>query len=148
MKNDNADSICAAVRGFLASKKITMTDAAERLGQTKSAVSSQLKGRPFSQLTARKWADAFGFSASYLLTGEGSLLPGEQTTSTPGAVTLPGELVGMFTDMAATIRSQQATVAQLSDLVGRLTTGAPVQGAEKKQAAASSPDDGLPQLTR
>ena len=141
MKNDNADAICAAVRAFLASKKITMTAAAERLGQTKSAVSSQLKSRPFSQLTARKWAEAFGFSASYLLTGEGSLLPGEPAkAATPGAVTLPGELVGMFTDMAATIRSQQDTVAQLSDLVGRLADQ-PAAGVWAKKEPASSAEE-------
>lgn len=147
MKNDNADAICAAVRGFLASKKITMTEAAEHLGQTKSAVSSQLKGRPFSQLTARKWSEAFGFSASYLLTGEGPLVTGKtQEGARPSAISVPGELVGMFTDMAATIRSQQETVAQLSDLVGRLAGTQPQPwAAEKKQTAASIADDGLPQ---
>lgn len=146
MTSDTKDAICAAIRGFFASKKITMTEAAQRLDMTKGAVSTQLAGRAFSQKSAAKWAETFGFSASYLLTGEGSLVPGEPAKGAPAAVTLPGEVVSMFTDMAATIRSQQDTVAQLSNLVGRLATGAQAQPwAEKKQPAASIADDGLPQ---
>lgn len=107
---------------------------------TQPGVSNQLAGRAFSQKSAAKWAETFGFSASYLLTGEGTLVPGEQTASTPAAVTLPGELVGMFTDMAATIRSQQDTVAQLSDLVGRLA-GQPAAGVWAKKEPASSAEE-------
>ena len=140
MTNDTKDAICAAIRGFFASKKITMTEAAQRLGLSKAAVSNQLDGRPFGQRTAAKWADTFGFSASYLLTGEGSLVPGEPAKAAPAAVTLPGELVGMFTDMAATIRSQQDTVAQLSDLVGRLA-GQPAAGVWAKKEPASSTEE-------
>ena len=113
---------------------------------SRPAVSQQLMGRAFSQKGAAKWSEAFGFSASYLLTGEGSLIPGKtQECARPSAISVPGELVGMFTDMAATIRSQQETVAQLSDLVGRLAGTQPQPwAAEKKQTAASSADDGLP----
>lgn len=141
------NTVCDAVRAYFRSQKISIEEAARRLGMSRPAVSQQLTGRPFSHKSAARWSEAFGFSASYLLTGEGSLLPGEPAkAATPGAVTLPGELVGMFTDMAATIRSQQDTVAQLSDLVGRLATGAQAQPwAEKKQPAASIADDGLPQ---
>ena len=118
----SANTVCDAVRAYFRSKKISLSEAARRLNLVQSAVSKQLDGRPFSQSSAAKWAECFGFSASYLLTGEGSLIPGEQPrTSTAPAVTIPGEVVSMFTDMAATIRSQQETVAQLSNLVGRLT---------------------------
>lgn len=144
MTTDSKEAICAAIRGYFASKKISMTEAARLLDMTKGAISTQLAGRAFSQKSAAKWAETFGFSASYLLTGEGSLVKGEQPQqgTAPAAVTLPGELVGMFTDMAATIRSQQDTVAQLSDLVGRLTAG--TSWTQKKQAPASSADEGLP----
>ena len=142
----NANTVCEAVRAYFRSKKISIEEAAQRLNMTRPAVSQQLCGRSFSQKSAAKWAETFGFSASYLLTGEGTLVPGEPAKAAPAAVTLPGELVGMFTDMAATIRSQQDTVAQLSNLVGRLATGAQAQPwAEKKQPAASIADDGLPQ---
>lgn len=143
----NANTICEAVRAYFRSKKISFEEAAARLNLTRPAISKQLADRPFSQKSASRWAETFGFSASYLLTGEGSLVPGEPAkAATPAAVTLPGELVGMFTDMAATIRSQQDTVAQLSNLVGRLATGAQAQPwAEKKQPAASIADDGLTQ---
>ena len=81
MKNDNADAICAAVRAFLASKKISMTEAAERIGQTKGAVSAQLNSRPFSQKSAARWAEAFGFSVEFLTTGSGQLMAESLTTN-------------------------------------------------------------------
>ena len=141
------NTICEAIRAYFRSQKISISEAARMLGLTQAAVSHQLRDRSFSQKSAANWAQAFGFSASYLLTGEGSLVPGKtQEGVRPSAISLPGELVGMFTDMAATIRSQQETVAQLSDLVGRLAGTQPQPwAAEKKQTAASSADDGLPQ---
>ena len=114
------------------------------LGLSKSAVSNQLDGRAFGQLTAAKWSQTFGFSASYLLTGEGSLVPGDPAQpSTQKAVTLPGEVVSMFTDMAATIRSQQETVAQLSAMVGRLAVPAAPEWS-KKEPASSTEEAGAP----
>lgn len=134
------NTVCEAVRAYFRSKKKSLMEVAARLGVAQSSVSKQLDGRPFGQRTAAKWAETFGFSASYLLTGEGSLVPGEPAKGTPAAVTLPGELVGMFTDMAATIRSQQDTVAQLSDLVGRLA-GQPAAGVWAKKEPASSTEE-------
>lgn len=136
----NANTICEAVRAYFRSQKISFEEAAARLQMTRPAVSKQLADRPFSQKSAAKWAETFGFSASYLLTGEGTLVPGEPAKAAPAAVTLPGELVGMFTDMAATIRSQQDTVAQLSDLVGRLA-GQPAAGVWAKKEPASSAEE-------
>jgi len=137
----NANTICEAVRAYFRSQKISFEEAAARLQMTRPAVSKQLADRPFSQKSAAKWAETFGFSAAYLLTGEGSLVPGDPAQpSGQKAVTLPGELVGMFTDMAATIRSQQDTVAQLSDLVGRLA-GQPAADVWAKKEPASSTEE-------
>lgn len=140
MNHDTAITVCEAVRAYFRRQKISLNEVARRLDMTQPGVSNQLAGRAFSQKSAAKWAETFGFSASYLLTGEGSLVPGEPAKDTPAAVTLPGELVGMFTDMAATIRSQQDTVAQLSDLVGRLA-GQPAAGVWAKKEPASSTEE-------
>ena len=142
----NAITICEAVRAYFRSEKISFEEAAARLNLTRTAISKQLADRPFSQKSAARWAETFGFSAAYLLTGEGSLVPGDPAQpSTQKAVTLPGEVVSMFTDMAATIRSQQETVAQLSDLVGRLAApGLPLGVGAQKKPASSAEEAGSP----
>lgn len=139
-----ADTVCEALRAYFRSHKISISEAARRLNLTQPAVSSQLQGRAFSQKSAARWAETFGFSAAYLLTGEGSLVPGDPAQpSTQKAVTLPGEVVSMFTDMAATIRSQQETVAQLSAMVGRLAVPAAPEWS-KKEPASSTEEAGAP----
>ena len=140
----NANTICEAVRAYFRSQKISFEEAAARLNLTRTAISKQLADRPFSQKSAARWAETFGFSAAYLLTGEGALVPGDPAQpSTQKAVTLPGEVVSMFTDMAATIRSQQETVAQLSAMVGRLAVPAAPEWS-KKEPASSTEEAGAP----
>lgn len=63
------------VRAYFSGQQMTMAQVAERLGVTPPAVTNQLGGRPFSAKMAHRYADEFGFSVEYLLTGEGSLFP-------------------------------------------------------------------------
>ena len=144
MNHDTAITVCEAIRAYFRRQKISLNEVARRLDMTQPGVSNQLAGRAFSQKSAAKWSQTFGFSAAYLLTGEGSLVPGDPAQpSTQKAVTLPGEVVSMFTDMAATIRSQQETVAQLSAMVGRLAVPAAPEWS-KKEPASSTEEAGAP----
>ena len=64
------------VRSYFAKKGIKLADVARMVGSTPQTVTNQLSGRTFGRNTAKKWAEVFGFSATFLMTGEGSLVPG------------------------------------------------------------------------
>ena len=68
--------ICREVRAELARRGLTFTKVAEILGVTLSSVTNQMNGRHFGRKNAEKWAETFGFSATFLMTGEGTLVPG------------------------------------------------------------------------
>lgn len=70
--------IAAAMRAYLSENGISMAEAAARLGVTQQAVSNQLSGRKIGPNVARGWAEAFGFRAEYLLTGEGPIMAHEE----------------------------------------------------------------------
>ena len=78
----DAKTITNKVRAYFAQEQMTMAQVAERLGVTPPAVTNQLNGRTFSTKMARKYADEFGFSMDYLLTGKGSLLASETAVAT------------------------------------------------------------------
>lgn len=67
--------VAREIKDYLVGKGITMTEVATRLGCSQQAISNQLSGRKIGENVARKWADEFGFSLVYLMTGEGSLFP-------------------------------------------------------------------------
>jgi predicted XRE-type DNA-binding protein len=54
---------------------------AEALDVTQSAVSNQLKGRPFGVNSAKKWSKTFGFSINWLTTGEGPMFEKRKPTN-------------------------------------------------------------------
>lgn len=63
------------LKNYFKSKNLTQNDIAERLGVSVVAVNMLLNGRRnFGSVTARKWADTFGFSAMWLMTGEGKMM--------------------------------------------------------------------------
>ena len=63
------------LRKYLADRGFTQEDIAKRFGVTKQAVNQLLTGRkPFGKLNAQRWANEFGLSAAWLLTGEGAML--------------------------------------------------------------------------
>ena len=111
--------ICGEINAYFARNRITKAEAARRLGASHSStVTNQLSGRPFGRNNARKWAETFGFSETFLLTGDGTLLPEEKPAPEPvqqvqqGGVWVPKELVDMFTNMSATIRMQETELAE------------------------------------
>lgn len=63
------------LRKYLADRGFTQEDIAKRFGVTKQAVNQLLTGRkPFGKLNAQRWANEFGLSAAWLLTGDGAML--------------------------------------------------------------------------
>lgn len=73
--------IAATMRAYLSENKISMSEAAARLGVSQQAVSNQVSGRKIGQNVARNWADVFGFRVEYLLTGEGPVMEGDDMPS-------------------------------------------------------------------
>ena len=68
-------SICRAVARDFKERGITQVGAAKLLKIEPKSVANQISGnRPFSKKSAKLYADTFGYSEPYLLTGEGSLL--------------------------------------------------------------------------
>ena len=63
------------LRKYLADRGLTQEDIAKRFGVTKQAVNQLLTGRkPFGKQNAQRWANEFGLSAAWLLTGDGAML--------------------------------------------------------------------------
>lgn len=99
------------VKAYFAKKGIKMDDVARILGTTPQTVTTQLSGRTFGRNTAKKWAETFGFSATFLMTGEGTLVPGElEAPAAPaspaaGGVFIPSETLDLYNSMAESIRN-------------------------------------------
>lgn len=94
-----------ALRLYMRSYGKSESDLAEELGVTQGAVNQVLRGG-FGKNTAKKWADTFGFSVSFLTTGQGQLTEGERVEP-QGVPLLPvfaqgGHLI----DFSDSIRSQ------------------------------------------
>ena len=81
--------IAATMRAFLTENKISMSEAAARLGVSQQAVSNQVSGRKIGQNVARNWADVFGFRVEYLLTGDGPVMEGEDPPSPDSVPIVP-----------------------------------------------------------
>ena len=63
------------LRQYFESQGITQQNIADRFGVAKQSVNPYLTGaKPFGKKVAQKWADEFGFSTSWLLTGEGAMM--------------------------------------------------------------------------
>jgi phage repressor protein C with HTH and peptisase S24 domain len=73
------------LKTFFRDKGITQTQAAEALGVSQAYVGSMLNGKPFGKKTALIWQEKFGIQSSWLLTGEGSMLKGDE----PNAAKIP-----------------------------------------------------------
>ena len=62
-----------AIRLYMKANALTETDLAKKLGITQAGVNSVLK-RGFGVSVAKKWAESFGFNATFLTTGAGQLM--------------------------------------------------------------------------
>ena len=108
----STEEIAIEVLAEFRRRGITLTKAAEILGVKQAGVSAYTTGkRAFGSNIARKWAEAFGFSATFLMTGEGALVPGELEAPTApaspsaGGVFIPAETLELYNSMAESIRN-------------------------------------------
>ena len=69
-----------AIKMYLKSNGLTMQDMADRLGVSQQAVSGAIR-RGIGVNTAKRWAEAFGFSVEFLTTGSGQLMAESLTTN-------------------------------------------------------------------
>lgn len=69
--------IAAKLREYFESQGITQQNIADRFGVSKQTINPYMTGaKPFGRKVAQKWAEEFGLSASWLLTGEGDMFGG------------------------------------------------------------------------
>lgn len=81
------------IRTYLENKGYVQSQVAEILQITQGAVSAYYRGKPIGKNSAKKWSDAFGFRENWLITGEGSMLLGDQKTPAPEQATPNGSLI-------------------------------------------------------
>lgn len=66
--------ICDAISKDFKRRRITHQIAADKIGTTKQTITNQISGKKrFSQNMAKKFSDAFGYSITWLLYGEGEM---------------------------------------------------------------------------
>lgn len=88
-------------------RKIGMpqSEIANKLGVTQGYVAAMLNGNhPFRIASATKWSKAFGFNPQWLISGEGSMFPGESPSEAH-------EPMAEYTN-SQTVRQQSAPAAQ------------------------------------
>ena len=84
MINDKKN-FCEELKKFFRERGISQYDLAARFNTAQSYIGALLNGRKaFGKKTAQQWADAFGLSVSWLLTGEGSMLAGDNSENQNG----------------------------------------------------------------
>lgn len=106
--------VALAVKGYFSAHGVKINDVAAALGVTPQSVTSQLSGtRPFGRMNARRYAEAFGFNETYLMTGEGSLVAGD-----PAQDGQPQGTQEKVERLLATIESQQRTIEILARKLG------------------------------
>lgn len=101
--------VCLAVKSYFAQQNIKLVDVARMLNSSPQTVTEHLSGeRFFGRSRAQKYAELFGFNPTYLMTGEGSLMAGQE---------LPGEAGSDVSQLIRIIASQQETIAVLAKKV-------------------------------
>lgn len=121
---ETSKKIAREVKAYLDERDITLAEVAERMGVSQQAVSNQLSGRKIGESVARKWADIFGFSVVYLMTGEGRLLQNEcvEDTTPEG-----GELLVLPMSARAGSLADYADGASVADCERMIS---PIRGAD------------------
>lgn len=70
-----ADNKLSELREYLEKQGYTQESIAKRFDVSKQAINALLTGRkPFGKQNAQRWANEFGLSAAWLITGEGEML--------------------------------------------------------------------------
>ncbi|MCR5827457.1 MAG: helix-turn-helix domain-containing protein [Bacteroidales bacterium] len=118
MDNQNTElelsrKISRAVGRWLKGQGITQQQAADMLGLSRSAVSSQLSYKAFSPKVAARWSAALGLNVKFLLTGEGPI-----TCRQSGY----RKVVNENDTLRCTVKKQEATIASITTELNRYKT--------------------------
>jgi phage repressor protein C with HTH and peptisase S24 domain len=94
MENDvnTAKEIGRQLRAYFEQKGMTQKQVADILGIQQQNVGVHFLGRPFGKNAATKWQNAFGFSAHWLMTGQGKMMSDDVTPYTNPTPSTPSEL--------------------------------------------------------
>lgn len=121
------ETIGNSIRAYFRDTRLSLTQVSEILGVTLPAVTNLLNGkRNFGINTAKKWSEAFGFSESYLRTGEGSLLGATPVLPSEDGSILQGKLIPFYDVEAAagqqygmdmTTRSAAAALIEIGNVL-------------------------------
>lgn len=135
-----------AVRAWLRSQQISVSDAAVRLGKTPQAVTNALAGAKYmGKRLAADFHAAFGFDELFLTTGYGTLTGEPEgapaADAGDGVITIHPGLAQLMTSMAETIRAQQDAIAAQQQNIVTLTrlVMLQLQGGGEKDAEPAQP---------
>lgn len=102
------------IRSYLEGQGLQQQEIADRIGISQSAVSAYYRGKPFGKNAAAKWAEAFGFRANWLITGEGPMLTSDQPEN---PAEIEPDMTFIKNRLMKHIESQDATISSLLDLL-------------------------------
>lgn len=86
------EKFCEELKDFFKSQGITQQEIANRCHTQQQYVNSLLNGKKsFGKKAADLWAETFGLSASWLLTGEGEMLTGTIVQNNQNGDNINGE---------------------------------------------------------
>lgn len=117
MENDvnTAKEIGRQLRAYFEQKGMTQKQVADILGIQQQNVGVHFQGRPFGKNAATKWQNAFGFSAHWLMTGQGKMMSDDviaYTTPTPSTPSELDDLVPIVPNGLTSISDSQPKVHQ------------------------------------
>ena len=117
MENDvnTAKEIGRQLRAYFEQKGMTQKQVADILGIQQQNVGVHFQGRPFGKNAATKWQNAFGFSAHWLMTGQGKMMSDDviaYTTPTPSTPSELDDLVPIVPNGVTSISDSQPKVHQ------------------------------------
>ena len=117
MENDvnSAKEIGRQLRAYFEKKGMTQKQVADVLGIQQQNVGVHFQGRPFGKNAATKWQNAFGFSAHWLMTGQGNMMLDDviaYTTPTPSTPSELDDLVPIVPNGVTNISDSQPKVHQ------------------------------------
>lgn len=145
---NQGDRVNLELKKFFKQKGLSQQKIAEILGTSQQYVQKLLKNGTFSKGAAQKFADNFGLSAAWLITGEGAMLQDSSqeitTFNVVGSLsdTVAAEILKLVSsgtlypasvveEKNQIIREQGETIQQLNREIGSLRAQLVALGAEK-----------------
>lgn len=128
----------SALAEYFKSKGVTQSAIAEKLGVSKAYVNSLMTGKKaFGKAQAAKWNEMFGISASWLLTGEGDMIPPVETDAKDAIKSRITQYIEA-TNSAASVRDFLLKAGLSASFISGLSRGIGRDAKEKIQRTYTS----------